>query len=187
MKLIGKILAILPNYATQKFQVTFECDADEAEQIKEFFEDEASIEIKKCRKGRSAEANRCLWYCVNQIAMALSEDNFEVYKRLLKKHGLCTYALVKPNAVESFCKQFRTYEVLDEVDHNGQKAVQVLVFFGSSTYDSAEFAKLLDGIIEEMKDMITAGYKLDLPTPAEIRAAIERIERHEERKRHRIA
>ena len=54
------------------------------------------------------------------------------------------------------------------IDINGKKAVQMLCYFGSSTYDTKEFTHLLDGIISEMKEM-----GLETPTTADMRRSLE--------------
>ena len=69
-------------------------------------------------------------------------------------------------------KQRRECEVIGEVDINGQKAVQMLCYFGSSTYDTKEFSRLLDGVISEMQEM-----GLETPTSEDMRRALEQWEK----------
>ena len=52
--------------------------------------------------------------------------------------------------------------------------VQMLCFFGSSTYDSAEFSRLLNGVISEMQDM-----HLEVPASAEMKAILASLEKKE--------
>ena len=99
----------------------------------------------------------------------------------LRKYGQYTYILVKPRAVEALRKQWRECLEVGEVDVNGTKATQMLCFYGSSTYDSREFAVLLDGVIADMKDL-----GLEPPLPAEVRkmmAEMERKERDDDKRR----
>ena len=49
--------------------------------------------------------------------------------------------------------QWRETEIVGEITVNGKPAVQMLVYFGSSTYNSQEFGKLLDGTISELQEM----------------------------------
>ena len=57
-------------------------------------------------------------------------------------------------------------------DVNGRKAVQLLCYYGSSTYDTKEFSVLLDGVIEDMKDL-----GLQPPMTREIQAALAEWEK----------
>ena len=77
---------------------------------------------------------------------------------MLKRYGTYTYICVKPKAVEAVKRQWREVEEIGTVEINGQKSVQLLCYFGSSTMNSHEFSVLLDGVKAEMKD-------LGLPTP----------------------
>lgn len=132
-----------------------------AEQIiKWLFEQDRdrTFEIKEHKEKRSVNANRLLWECLGELATALKTDKWAVYLLMLKRYGKYTYICVKPNVVEAVKKQWRECEEIGEVNINGQKAVQMLCYFGSSTYNTKEFATLLDGVISEMKE---AG----IPTP----------------------
>ena len=115
--------------------------------------DVIEVDIKKFREKRSLNANRLLWDCLGEIAVALRTDKWNVYLMMLKRYGKYTYICVKPNVVESVKAQWRECEEIGEININGEKAVQLLCYFGSSTYDSKEFSVLLDGVISEMKEM----------------------------------
>lgn len=126
--------------------------------LQELKEETLDVEVKKHREKRSLNANALFWSCLNKIASAMRTDNWSVYLLMLKRYGQYTYICVKPDAVEGVKKQWRECEELGEIDINGQKAVQLLCYYGSSTYNTQEFSVLLDGVISEMKE-------LGLPTP----------------------
>jgi len=130
------------------------------------------IEIKKHRERRSLDANALLWHCIGNIASALRADKWKIYLQMLKRYGKYTYICVKPSVVEAVKAQWRECEELGEININGSKAVQMLCYFGSSTYDTQEMSVLIDGVIDEMKQM-----GLEPPMPKEIRLALERYEK----------
>ena len=72
---------------------------------------------------------------------------------MLKRYGKFDYVIVKEKAVEAMKRQWRELEEVGEISVNGQKAVQLLCYYGSSTYDTKEFSVLLDGVISEMKEI----------------------------------
>ena len=131
-----------------------------------------SISAKKYKQKRSLDANGLLWHCLGKIAEALRTDKWEVYLLMLKRYGKFTYICVKPNMVDAMKAQWRECEVIGEVDINGQKAVQMLCYFGSSTYDTKEFSVLLDGVILEMAEM-----GLQVPTSHDMQRALEQWEK----------
>ena len=136
--------------------------------------DDLELTARKHVEKRSLSANGLMWLCLGQIAVALKTDKWDVYLTMLKRYGRYTYIAVREHAVEALKKQWRECEVVGEVEVNGQKAVQVLCYYGSSTYNSKEFSRLLDGIISEMQEM-----GLPTPMPEDIRVAIERLEKKE--------
>ena len=136
----------------RKWIISLECEEPPVEYDKTK-NDLLSVQIKKHREKRSLNANALLWNCLGEIAEALRTDKWNVYLMMLKRYGKYTYICVKPNVVESVKSQWRECEEIGEININGEKAVQLLCYFGSSTYDSKEFSVLLDGVISEMKEM----------------------------------
>ena len=132
------------------------------------------FEVLEYHPKRSLNANGLLWACLGEIATALRSDKWEVYLQMLKRYGKYTYICVKPHVVEAVKKQWRECEEIGTIDIDGQQAVQMLCYFGSSTYDSKEFSVLLDGVISEMKEM-----GLTPPPDRELKRVIEQMERKE--------
>lgn len=135
---------------------------------------EKLFDITEHREKRSRDANALLWACLGEIAGALRSDKWTVYLQMLKRYGKYTYICVKPKVVEAVKRQWRESEEIGRVNINGQEAVQMLCYFGSSTYDSKEFSILLDGVISEMKEM-----GLETPADKEMKRAIKQMEERE--------
>ena len=133
---------------------------------------DGDYEVKEYKPRRSKDANALLWACLQELAEKLRTDKWEVYLMMLRRYGKYTYICVRPSVVEALKAQWRECEVVGEVDINGQTAVQMLCYFGSSTYDTAEFSRLLDGVISEMKEVGIAP-----PPDKETQKALERWER----------
>ena len=116
--------------------------------------EEYELEIAKIKKNRSLNANALLWACLQEIANALRADKWDIYLKMLKRYGQFDYAIIKPKAVETFKKQWRECEEIGPIHVNEKEVgIQMLCYYGSSTYDSREFSILLDGVISEMKEM----------------------------------
>lgn len=160
MNLTGKVLEVKKNLFTNKTNIYLEINQPIDDEMKSLENLElVDVRLKKYRKHRSIDANHLLWHCLGEIAKELQADKWEVYLQMLRRYGKFTYICVKPSAVEALKEQWRECEVIGEVDIHGEKSIQMLCYFGSSTYDSKEFAILLDGVISEMKEM-------ELPIPA---------------------
>lgn len=174
MECTGKLKDVTKDWVTNKWNITFTVNEDSViesiDSIKEC--DKLKIKAVKYRNKRSLDANGLLWLCIGRIAESLNTDKWDIYLRLLKSYGKYTYICVKENVVEAVKTQWRECEVVGEIDINGTKAIQMLCYFGSSTYDSKEFSVLLDGTINEMKEM-----GLETPPSSELRRVMEQYEK----------
>lgn len=165
----GQIVRIEQDYMTGNVQATFTIEKHIANFLNELKGIDLRIKADKYRNKRSLDANALLWVCLDKIAEKLRTDKWSVYLKMLKDYGKFTYICVKPNVVEAVKAQWRECEVVGEYEVNGQKAIQMLCYFGSSTYDSKEFSRLLEGVIYEMREL-----GLEAPTSEEMRNSIEK-------------
>lgn len=177
METTGKLTGVTVDFMTRKLNVTFQIDSQPIDDLNELQKcDFLDIVAKKHRKKRSLDANALLWVCLGKIAVALKRDKWDVYLMMLKRYGKYTYICVKENVVDAMKLQWRECEVVGDIEINGKKAVQMLCYFGSSTYDTAEFSHLLEGVISEMKEM-----GLETPTSEDMRRSLELWEKQHEK------
>lgn len=173
MEFAGEIRNISTDWASGETQITFsvrdKAALIEADSLRDSV---LSIKADKYRKKRTTNANALMWTMIGQIANKLNADKWEIYLRMLKRYGQYTYICVKPRVVEAMKLQWRECEVLGDIEINGEKAVQMLCYFGSSTYNTQEFSKLLEGIKEEMIELC-----IQPPASEEMRRSLEEWER----------
>lgn len=168
MKFKGKLKSIHKELLSNNYIVSFEMEEGSLEQADKINGKELIVSAEPFKDLRSGEANRLLWECIGKLAKFQNRDKWEVYLESLRKYGQFTYVCLKPEAVEAFKEEWRECEEIGELEINGQKAVQLLCYFGSSTYNTKEFAQLLDGVIQDMTD---AG--MDKPLSKEMKRALE--------------
>ena len=177
MKILAHLNNIYKDYKSNKYQAVFELDnADSLSDLNGLKDALLDLKVEKHRKKRSLDANAYLWSCLNDIAIALNTDKWSVYLQMLKRYGKFTYIVVKQAAVEAMKQQWRECEVVGEIVIGGEKAVQMLCYFGSSTYNSKEFSDLLNGVVSEMEEM-----GLQPPPTREIVQALKALERKEKK------
>lgn len=176
MKFTGKLKGVSLDLESGKYNITFTCNEKNIVNALDTIQQAEILDIvaEKHRKKRSIDANRMLWACIGDIAQALGADMWEIYLEMLKRYGKFTYICVKPSAVDAVKAQWRESEEIGEISINGEKAVQMLCYFGSSTYDSKEFSTLLNGVISEMEEI-----GLQPPPSRDMRIALERLEKYE--------
>jgi hypothetical protein len=129
------------------------CDKIAANELCYEFKGDHVAEIKKHYEKRSLNANALFWKGCGEIAAAVGRDNWSIYLDLLRSYGEYTYIIVKPQAVEKFKQTYRLCEEVGEVEINGKKGVQLLCFYGQSTYDKKQMSRLIDGMMQEIKSL----------------------------------
>ena len=171
MEFTGEIQGIVKDWNTNKFHITFSVNEGAAiNEVDKLKDTKLSVKAVKHREKRSLDANGMLWACLGEIAKSMNPpaDKWDVYLLMLKRYGKYTYICVKPNVVEAMKAQWRECEVVGDININGTDAVQMLCYFGSSTYNTKEFSVLLEGVISEMVEM-----GLQPPPTKEMQRALE--------------
>ncbi len=112
-----------------------------------------SVEIKPYRQKRSLNANAYFWQLLSKLAEVLNTDKDSLYIEMLDRYGVFTHIVVKPEIAERVKAEWRTVRELGQVTVNGKAGIQLQCYFGSSTYNSAEMAKLIDGVVSECKEV----------------------------------
>jgi hypothetical protein len=171
VKITGIIKGIARDFVSGKYNITLEVNEgyllqNEYDNLKEKL---LSIELKKFQKKRSIDSNSYSWVLITAIAKELSKESpvtkDEIYIQMLKKYSnKCTYVIVPSyQAVESLKEIYREVEVMNEIDINGRVGIQLRLYYGSSTFDTEEMTRFIDGIVTECKDL-----GIETLTPSEL-------------------
>ena len=183
MEFTGSFKNVSRDFESEKYQVTFTVNEKAALRELDNIKDCEKLNIKatKYRKKRSLDANGLLWLCLGRIAEALNTDKWFIYLQMLKRYGQFTHVYLKEEVVEEVKRQWRECEVvgrkvINEGEDDEETVIDMLCYFGSSTYNTREFSKLLEGVISEMKEM-----GLDTPPSQEMRRALEEWEKRNEK------
>jgi len=111
------------------------------------------VEVKQYHQHRSLNSNAFLWVMLEKMAGVLNATKDELYLQMLDRYGVFTHLIVKQQAVNRVIGEWRTVRNLGEIKINGQIGVQLQCYFGSSGYDTAEMARLIDGVVSECADL----------------------------------
>jgi hypothetical protein len=128
---------------------------DEVASLQKYLAKGKKLTVTLKRETRSKDANAALWHLIGEMSIKLRTTKEELYRELLKRYGVFTHIVVKREAVEALAKLWNGAVVeLGEIPmRNDQVGVQLQVYYGSSTYDTQQFARLLDGTISEAEEM----------------------------------
>ena len=119
------------------------------------------FEIKEYKEKRSLSQNSYAWVLINEIANVVRKSKEEVYFEMLKAYGqsqiVSMLSFINPDGY------FKYYEKIGTGIVNNKEFTHYKIFKGSSEMDTKEMSILLDGIIEEAKNL-----DIETMTPTEL-------------------
>ena len=120
-------------------------------------------EIKEYHEKRSNNANSYYWVLLTQLAGLLRISNEEAHLMMIKSYSkiICLVNLPETVNPESFIKY---YEKTRNGTIKGVPVIQYKVYQPSSSMNSKEFTRLLDGLISECKEL-----GIETKTPDQLR------------------
>ena len=115
-----------------------------------------SLEIREHRKKRSLDANAYAWVLIHKLAEAMRLSPEEVYLLNIPKVGEnYTPMWVREQDVERFKKSWQSnglgWPVMDLGPSQVPGCRNLMAYHGSSTYDTAQMARLIDNLVQDCK------------------------------------
>jgi hypothetical protein len=118
---------------------------------------EINVQIKKWREPRSKDANAYAWVLIDKIAAAVSVDKERVYKDAIRSIGGVSETIcVRDFAVEKLRESWSERGIGWQTDTMPSKiegCTNVVLYFGSSTYDTKQMSLLIDHLIQDAKNL----------------------------------
>lgn len=157
MKSIGTIEDISIDYKTQKPKILLVLNERECiSSLEELKEDKLSIEIKKYRNKRSLDANAYMWVLISKLEEKLNVSKDIIYKDAIRNIGVYEVIPVKNEAVDRFIEAWTKNGlgwVCETTKSKLEGYTNILAYYGSSTYNTAEMSRLIDLIVQECKQL----------------------------------
>ena len=136
------------------------------EEINDLMDKELSVEIKPYRKRRSLDANSYCWVLCQKLAEKLNCTKEDIYKEAIRKAGQFDFIAVTESAADQFLKAWQSKGLgwyAEALESKIEGCKKIMVYYGSSVYDSKEMAHLIEYIISECKEL-----GIETMTPTEI-------------------
>lgn len=158
MRVTGKIVGANIGFMSKKPQLTLEIN--EINDFKQLVDDmngfeKLSVEIKPFRERRSLDANAYFFVLADKLAEKLNTTKEEIYKNAIKEiGGVSETVCVKNQAVERLCEGWCQNGIGWQTDTFPSKlegCTNVILYYGSSTYDTAQMSRLIDNIVQDCK------------------------------------
>lgn len=150
----GKLLDhVVLKDGTQRITLSVEEDFSLA--YDELKDSPVSVEIKKWRKRRSRDANAYAWVLIDKLAAAMGLTQVEVYHELIRNiGGVSEIVCVKDEAVPRLLAGWKHNCMgwfAETFPSKIEGCTNVILFYGSSTYDTKQMSALIDAAVEACK------------------------------------
>jgi len=115
---------------------------------------EWEVELKRLPRRRSLSANAYAWVLIDKLAHKLGIPKTEVYREHVRLYGTFQVIKMKTEAVDRFREIWESNgigyiaELLNEIFGEAE----ILAYPGTSTYNTAEMARFIDGLVTECQE-----------------------------------
>lgn len=168
MECKGKLTAASRDFRTGQVILTFAVTCP-AEAIEGLEDKDLRIKAVRWREKRSLDANAYLWVLCTKIAekMPSATSNEEIYEQLLKDYGTLQQDEDGNYIVMMIPSKISISAIPGHWMEHGQspdgKRSRYLMIKGSSDYDTKEMSRLIDGAVQEAKEL-----GIETATPEEL-------------------
>ncbi len=123
------------------------------------------LDINKWFKKRSKNANAYLWKLIEELSQKLNISRKEIYRKYIYEAGTYQELGMSEDAMNRFSKIWEEKGLgwFSEKVVNEYGELVLRVYFGSSTYNTKEMARLLNSVIQDCKSQ-----NIETKTQAEI-------------------
>jgi hypothetical protein len=150
---------------------TAELDRSAVPQARSLYDDlrdaDIDLAVKKWREKRSLDANGYFWVLADKVAKSLGADKVDVYRNAVKDiGGVSETVCVKDEAVEKLRSGWEHNGLGWQTDTLTSKipgCTNVVLYYGSSTYDTKQMSALIDHIVQDAKSI-----GIETATPEEL-------------------
>lgn len=157
-ELSGKIQGVGIDFFTRKATVQFM--VYEEQTLKEMYDqlhdcERIKIKVDKWKNKRSLDANGYFWVLADKLAEKTGTSKEQIYRDAIRNiGGNSEIVCVQDKAVEKLCESWRRNGIgwqTDTLPSKIEGCTNVVLYYGSSTYDTAQMARLIDNIVQDCK------------------------------------
>ena len=155
--LVGYLTSTNVSYQNGRILLTFEMEDKRSAIIaaEDLMGKKLAMKIGKWRNKRSLDANAYAWVLMSKLAEKLNIPKSEIYRRLIRDiGGNSDVVCIQNKAVESLCDGWSRNGLGWQTETTPSKldgCTNVILYYGSSTYDTAQMSRLINNVVEECR------------------------------------
>lgn len=115
---------------------------------------EKQFEIKEHKQKRSLNANAYCWTLIGKIAEKIGNTKEDVYREYIRNKGIYQVITVNKKAAPTFIKIWQDKGlgwICEESENNIEGLIDIVAYYGSSSYNTKQMAAFIDYVVEEAK------------------------------------
>ena len=133
--------------------ISFSTPEDFSQQFDDLYGKDITVEIKLKGKHRSLEANAYCWVLIDKIAEKTGLKKADVYRKAIQEIGgvsdvICVMNKAVERLRESWEKNGLGWQT-DTLPSKRPGCTNVVLYYGSSTYNSHQMSRLIDSLIQD--------------------------------------
>jgi hypothetical protein len=113
------------------------------------------LKVVKQNKKRSLDSNAYFWTLADKLAQRLNIPKSEIYRNAIRDiGGVSDIVCVQNKAVEKMCRGWQREGLgwqTETFDSKIDGCTNVILYYGSSTYDQQQMTSLIDNIVQDCK------------------------------------
>ena len=114
------------------------------------------LTIKRKAVKRSLSQNAYMWVLLNKLAEKMGDKAENIYKHFIEDYGVRDYILVQDQAVDELQARWEKKGIgwFSKILRKGKidGTTTIIVYYGSSSYNSLEMARVINAVIEECEN-----------------------------------
>ena len=154
--MIGKLTGIQRLFGGE-WEIKFSTKEDFTAKYNDLSQAAVNVEIKKASNKRSRDANAFAWVLIDKIAEEMRIAKKDVYRSAIREiGGVSETVCVRDKAVDRLRAGWEKNGLGWQTETTPSKlpgCTNVILYYGSSTYDTAQMSRLIDLLIQEAEQL----------------------------------
>jgi len=151
----GTVNGLMYSGISKTTTVEFILEGNQAAEIEKFKGKQITLTLKQKKKNRSLDANAYFWLLAGKLAEAMNIPKTDIYRGYIKEiGGNSEIVCIQDRAVDTLVNGWQRNGigwVADKFPSKLKGCTNVILYTGSSEYDTGQMSRLIELIVQDCK------------------------------------